>query len=416
MSYRNFDEFLIRLEQNDRVEFLNSGHGQPEFGKPGSTAVTVLMDRSSGVAIVRNAFASRQRVAWALQVEQTDEVVARLEKMLDLSRPHTFSSLMDRASDLMSSLRIVPFARRRTDSDLRSVGLDRLTKIFDLARDPLTGTVFFVRDDRPYWGVHVAAAGADDRVVILSPYPMKAGERAVVTLGGDPAALIAALMPLPASVHRSYFTGWLRKRPPETMRLDDPQVDVPANVECVLVGTVEHVDGTTDAQAAPDRVRYAAEVTVQEMWLRPNPVLVSLSGHDVTILRDAMIEMSLPLIRLAVPELRAVKARGGLVRIEVDGGTQAALRSAYSFLASPFADGVRWIVTCSACAKAVSRAELPDASALHRIGIAVHPDHGWDVPVFVESNADARTDPAAWMPDYALAVLAWRGASNEMED
>ncbi|MBK9122657.1 MAG: UbiD family decarboxylase [Chloroflexi bacterium] len=415
MSYRDFDEFLIRLEQDDHVESVGDVGGKHASRRRGRTPVAVYVDQVSGAKIVQHAFATRRRVAWALQVERITEVASRLDRMLDLSKPHTFSSLMDRASDIMSSLRIMPSVRRRTNSDLQSIDVKTVHRVASVTDEPLVGTVFLERDNRPYWGVQVVPGNFVDSVLVQSPHRLDVGESVAVTLGGDPGALIAALMPLPSSVHRSYFTGWLRKRPLETVRLDDPPVDVPVNVDGVLVGTVERVEAASHAFAFPEKTQYAASVAVRDVRLNPNAVLVSLSERDATVLSDAMIEISLPLIRLAVPEMRAVSVHGGVARIEVDGDESAALRSAYTFLASPFADNVRWIVT-TVSGDDNSRV-LPDALVLQRKATVAHPEHGRSVTVFVAGKSPAKsTNAAAWMPEYELAVTAWRDASDRLEE
>lgn len=417
MSYRDFDEFLMRLEQDDHVEFVDGSSRDPVASRPGPMPVAVHVDPESGARIVRHAFATRRRAAWALQVDRTAEVVARLDRLLDLSTPHTFSSSMERAADIMSSLRIVPSVRRRSNSDLRIVDIDAFQRIVDTTDKPLAGTVFPARDDRPYWGVHVTSVNAANAVLIHSASRLNAGERVAVALGGDPAALIAAFLPLPSSVHRSYFTGWLRKRPVETMRLSDPAVEFPANVDGVLVGVIERVTADREGCESPERPRYAAVLVLDEVRLKPNPVFVSLSAADVAVLRDMMAALSLPLIRLAVPEMRAVCVHGGVARIEVDGDDGAALRSAYTFLASPFTDDVRWIVTCSVSKDAAGRSMLPDVSVVQRKAIVAHPDHGTEVAVFVEGQRTLEsTDSAAWVADYEMAVSAWRDAGDRMED
>jgi 4-hydroxy-3-polyprenylbenzoate decarboxylase len=272
MPYRDLHDFLARLEQAGELLRIT---------EPVSTEleITALADRavkSGGPALlfenvagkdfplVIGLYGSRRRMAWALGVEDLDELPRRLRELLDV---RLGGGLIGLAAQLPKLRELKALAPRRVRSGPvhevvwrgDDVDLGRLpilkcwpqdggpfvTLPLVVSRDPLEGDlnigmyrmqVFDSRTTGMHWQRHKSGARHLESA-------RKAGQRleVAVALGGDPALTYAATAPLPPipGLNEYSLTGYLRNRPLEVVRALTVDLDVPAHAEFVLEGYVD---------------------------------------------------------------------------------------------------------------------------------------------------------------------------------
>jgi 4-hydroxy-3-polyprenylbenzoate decarboxylase len=140
------------------------------------------------------------------------------------------------------------------------------------------------------------------------------GERlpVAIAIGSDPAAMLAAVMPVPYPMDKLFFAGVLAGRSIEVYRLPNG-VKVPATAEVVLEGYVE--PGRL-AEEGPfgDHWGYYDKphekfpvMTVERIWMRHSPIYVGTCVgkpflEDATI-GKAVERIFLPILKTLLPEL-----------------------------------------------------------------------------------------------------------------
>ena len=227
----------------------------------GGTALLFERVRGSRFPLATNLFGSNRRVCAALGVNDLAELAGRMEELLAAAP----------ADDLLgltaSSPVLAPFAPRETaEAPCREVA----EPVPDLERFPflkvwsgdgapgrsgrfLTLPLVITRDPeggRPNCGLyrvevldgHTAAlhwrpgsgAAGHARQWAARGAPMPVA----IALGGDPAALFAALLPLPAGLDELQLAGWLRREPLAVSRCRTSDLQVPATADLVIEGFV----------------------------------------------------------------------------------------------------------------------------------------------------------------------------------
>ena len=140
------------------------------------------------------------------------------------------------------------------------------------------------------------------------------GERfpIAVTLGADPATLLAAVTPVPDTLSEYAFAGLLRGQRTQLTRCIGPDLHVPANAEIILEG---YIEPGVEAPEGPfgDHTGYYNEVqsfpvfTVERMTHRDNPIYHSTyTGRppdEPAILGVALNEVFIPLLQKQFPEI-----------------------------------------------------------------------------------------------------------------
>jgi 4-hydroxy-3-polyprenylbenzoate decarboxylase len=133
-----------------------------------------------------------------------------------------------------------------------------------------------------------------------------------VTLGADPATILAAVTPIPDSLSEYAFAGLLRGRRTELVRCLDSDLHVPARAEIILEG---YLDPGVNAPEGPfgDHTGYYNEVelfpvfTVTKITHRENPIYHSTyTGRppdEPAILGLALNEVFIPLLQKQFPEI-----------------------------------------------------------------------------------------------------------------
>lgn len=153
--------------------------------------------------------------------------------------------------------------------------------------------------------------GALDYLAWQKAYP---GERfpIAVTLGADPATMLAAVTPVPDSLSEYAFAGLLRGQRSELVRCLGNDLHVSANAEIILEG---YLEPGLEADEGPfgDHTGYYNEVqkfpilTVEKITYRDNPIYLSTyTGRppdEPAMLGVALNEVFIPLLQRQFPEI-----------------------------------------------------------------------------------------------------------------
>jgi 4-hydroxy-3-polyprenylbenzoate decarboxylase len=310
------DPVLEIAEIADRVSKMEGGGKALVFQKvKGSAFVTAV-----------NLFGSYRRICLALECEKLDDLSIRVEEFLagvpagsrdtwwrhlsfDPGRTDEIHcrEVIDYSPDLQS----YPFLKSWPDDSGRAATLPLV-----FSADPETG--------RANCGMY--------RVQVLGPtraaihwsrgsgggmHWAKCREKCermpvAIAMGGDPALVCAAMLPLPEQVEELRFAGFLRGAPVQVAGCLTSSLMVPANAEVVIEGYVEPDEAITGCvfgnhtgfyAPAPD----AAIVNVSCISRRKKPVLpatvVGRPPMEDCRLAKAAERLILPFIRLELPEI-----------------------------------------------------------------------------------------------------------------
>ncbi|HET7570282.1 MAG TPA: 4-hydroxy-3-polyprenylbenzoate decarboxylase [Gammaproteobacteria bacterium] len=138
------------------------------------------------------------------------------------------------------------------------------------------------------------------------PFPI------AVTLGADPATILAAVTPVPDTLSEYAFAGLLRGGRTELVRCVGSELEVPASGEIVLEGVI-HPDETAPEGPFGDHTGYYNEVerfpvfTVERITHRDDPIYHSTyTGRppdEPAVLGVALNEVFVPLLQQQFPEI-----------------------------------------------------------------------------------------------------------------
>ncbi len=134
-----------------------------------------------------------------------------------------------------------------------------------------------------------------------------------IAIGGHPAALLAAMAPLPPDSDRLLVAGLLRGKPLDIVRCRTIELEVPAEAELVLEGTIDPDDpgDETGPLVGPGGTQIPSRrmpvIHVSAMTHRTNPVfpaIVPRGEPDEASTALALLHRAfLPLVQTSAPEL-----------------------------------------------------------------------------------------------------------------
>ena len=272
MSYRDLREFISTLEGRGELVRVRAAVS-PDL------EMTEIVDRtvrSGGPAIVFenvvghdmpvaiNLFGTHRRVAWALGVEDAEEIAGRVRGLLSMAQDPP-GGLLDKvaaAGQLLGLARSQPrvvgsgpcqqVVATGDDVDIEALPALRcwpgdagrfITLPLVISKDPETGrrnvgTYRMQIYDRATAGMHWQSHKVGAR-------HFRSGERrgderleVAVALGGDPTTIWTGALALPPDVDEFAVSGIIRGTPVELVRCKTVDIEVPAHAEIVLEGYV----------------------------------------------------------------------------------------------------------------------------------------------------------------------------------
>lgn len=232
--------------------------------KRGGPALLFENVAGADLPVAINLYGTAERMAFALGVNDVNDIARRIEEMLDMeaaSKPGLLSKLsllpklFEAASFPPRHVKSGPVQEVVTEGD--NVDLNRLPVLWCwpddggpfitlpmvITKDPETGQrnmgmyrmqVFDKNTTGMHWHRHKVGAGHFRKAKEL-------GKRleVAVALGGDPALTYAATAPLPEMIDEFLFAGFLRGRPVELVPAKTVDLEVPADADIVLEGYVD---------------------------------------------------------------------------------------------------------------------------------------------------------------------------------
>ena len=344
-SWKNLGEFLQFLESkgelvrvssevDPRLEMAEMALRSVRTGGP-----ALLFERPKGgsMPVAMNVFGTEQRTAWALGAESLSEPRQRIEGLLRLKPPGGLGEIL---SDLPAALENLQNLRalgpkrvsRAACQEVVKEGgnLDELpiitcwpkdggpTITFPLVitKNPETGQqnagIYRLQQYGKdtlgmHWQVH--RVGAEN----YRRYARRKEEMPVaIVIGADPTTVFSALAPVPEGISKFAFSGLLQGRSVELVQCRTVDLEVPAEAEIVIEGTVtpgeHHVEGPfgdhTGYYSLPEEFPV---MHVRCVTHRKNPIyLTTVTGKPPTedaVLGMAVTDLFLPVIRMVLPEV-----------------------------------------------------------------------------------------------------------------
>lgn len=277
MGFDTLHDFLAELERLGELHrvraqvdpLLEAAAITDRVSKLPGGGPALLFERVMGSEIpaATNLFGAPRRMALALGLTSLDDLAGRMEELLTRLPPdqahlglealprlgefrrfapvETGGARCQEIADDAPDLARYPFLQSWPGDGGRFITLPQV-----FTRDPETGL--------PNCGMYRMRI-FDGRRCGIRWYAGRGGERhwrtyrdrgermpVAAALGGNPAAMVAATLPLPETVDEMQFAGWLRGAPLEMVRCRTNDLLVPAAAELVIEGYIE------PGETAPD--------------------------------------------------------------------------------------------------------------------------------------------------------------------
>jgi 4-hydroxy-3-polyprenylbenzoate decarboxylase len=301
--------------------------------KTGGPALLFENVKGSRLPLLINQFGTERRMCLAFGVEELDELGRKVADVLELQPP---AGLMDKVRSLGKLKSIADSMPKEVskapcqevvltgdDVDLDLLPIQRcwpldaarfITLPAVITRDPSTGVrnlgmYRMQKIDRRstfmHWQIH-----KDGRADLLSA---EDGRIAVaVAIGLDPVTAYSASAPLPKHLGELMLAGFLKGSPVALVKCKTVDLEVPANAEIVLEGTVarddlgpegpfgDHTGFYTPAEEFP--IFRITAMTMRRDAIYPSIVVGKPPAEDAWLAK-ATERIFLPAIRMSVPEI-----------------------------------------------------------------------------------------------------------------
>jgi 4-hydroxy-3-polyprenylbenzoate decarboxylase len=341
MAFDGLQDYVAALEQ--RGELLTiSAPVDPELEiteiadrtlRAGGPALRFTAPRGSRYPVLINLFGTLARTAFALGVEELDEIGERLRQILRTQPP---SSLLDKLRALPRVAEMASWGPKRVRRGPCQEVTEESPSLFDLpvlkcwpgdggrfltlpmviTRHPETGQrnvgmyrmqLYDQCTTGMHWHPHKVGAEHYRRYQAL-------GQRmpVAVALGSDPAVIFAATAPLPEGFDEMVFAGFLRRRAVEMVPCQSIELEVPADAEFVLEGYIEPGERRREGPFGDHTGYYSLPEEfpvfhVTALSRRANPVypatVVGPPPKEDCFLGKATERIFLPLLQAQLPEI-----------------------------------------------------------------------------------------------------------------
>ncbi|HVZ81668.1 MAG TPA: menaquinone biosynthesis decarboxylase [bacterium] len=343
MAYSSLTEFvefldkkgeLLRIpDEVDPVLEITAITDKVSKSYNGGKALLFEKPKGSPYPLLINAFGSRQRMSWALGVEDLEEHAVAIKELLELKPP---KGIVEKLKFLPKLGEIAKFPPTEVSKgacqevvedqpDLTQLPVLKcwpqdggrfITFPLVYTQDPETGLrnigmyrmqVHDARSTGMHWQVHHGGAGHYRKAE-------KMGKRleVAVALGGDPALTYAATAPLPEGIDELLFAGFLRKKPVELVKCRTVDLMVHADADFVLEGYVEPGERKTEGPfgdhtgyyslADPYPVFHVTCITRRKKPIYPTTIVGKPPMEDGW-LGKATERLFLPLMQKVLPEV-----------------------------------------------------------------------------------------------------------------
>jgi 4-hydroxy-3-polyprenylbenzoate decarboxylase len=347
MSYARLTDFidrldragdLLRIKQPISSDLEISAFSDRVMKMPGGGKAILFENVDGGrMPVAVNLFGSKRRMAWALGVDDLDEIGGRIAELLKLpgNMPRSLADFMSIAPKLLPLGNIGPKIVKEGAcqevvflSDTASLddlpilkcwpgdGGPYITLPMVFTKEAATGKrnvgmYRIMKYDRRTTGMHWQRHKVGSRH--FAEYEAQGKDiQVAVVLGGDPALTYAATAPLPDEIDELLFAGFIRKKPVELVRCKTIDIEVPADAEIVIEGTVPAGERRMEGPFGDHTGYYSLADTypvfrVSAITHRKNPIypatIVGPPPMEDAYLGKATERIFLPLIKLVLPEV-----------------------------------------------------------------------------------------------------------------
>ena len=350
MVYRNLDEYLVRIEQAGQLVRIH----QPVSPNLEICAITHRVQQSKRHAhalwfehiighdypVITNLFGTTRRMAWALGIDHPSDITTKLQSILNLNGLGNMGigGLIAQGMQTLNMLRnaigtngekanppvqavqwrdapnihCLPILRHWDEETVPNITGAQL-----YLSDPQTGekTAFWARAmviNQDTLGI-INEWGALD---ISHPIP------AAIALGGDPALIWSASVPLPNHIPAHWLAGWLRNKPVSfAMGISQP-VSIPADAEFIIEGMLTPELTSTYTIAGHDgtymdvhpMIFHISAITHRQDAIYP-AIIPAPSPNESDQMMHMAERLVLPILRVLFPEIGDIHL--------IDGGNTA---------------------------------------------------------------------------------------------
>jgi 4-hydroxy-3-polyprenylbenzoate decarboxylase len=271
LAYRDLRDFLAKLEREGELARI-SVEVDPELEiteitdrvtKSGGPALFFERPKGSRIPVVTNLVGSERRMNLALEVDNVEDVANRVRSFLDFQSPQgllekikMLPKLAELGSFFPKSVKGAPCKEviRKDNFSLREFPILKcwpqdggryITWPLVITKNPETGKrnvgvyrmqVFDERTTAMHW--QTQKHGAEHFRSARARHGRGKLEVAVA-IGSDPATCLAGVLPVPPDMDEFLFAGFLRREPVEMVACETVELEVPANAEIILEGTVD---------------------------------------------------------------------------------------------------------------------------------------------------------------------------------
>jgi 4-hydroxy-3-polyprenylbenzoate decarboxylase len=346
MAYTDLRDFIRALERSGelkRISFevdpvLEIAEFADRAVKRGGPALLFEKPKGSNIPVLINAYGSARRMELALEVDSVDSVARRISEYLEMRMPE----------GLMGKLKMLPklaemgsfFPRTISRGPCQEVVKTSGFSLFDypvlkcwpqdagrfitlplvFSRNPDTGKrncgmyrmqIYDERTAGMHWQTHKQGAEHYRRM----QHHGKPRMDVAVALGGDPATIYSAILPLPPDLDEMMIAGFLRNSPVEMVKCQTVDLEVPAQAEIVLEGYVEPGELRTEGpfgdhtgfySLADDYPVFHVECVTQRREPIYPTTIVGPPPMEDYYMGKAIERIFLPLMRMQLPEVRDI--------------------------------------------------------------------------------------------------------------
>jgi 4-hydroxy-3-polyprenylbenzoate decarboxylase len=291
----------------------------------------------SKIPVAINLFGSKRRMAWALGVENLDEIADRIAELIKLpgNMPKSLADFATLAPKLLplgnigpkivkvgACQEIVHLGDQASLDDLPILkcwpddGGPYITLPMVFTKEAGTGKrnvgmYRIMKYDRQTTGMHWQRHKVGSRH--YSEYEALGKDIPVaIVLGGDPAVTYAATAPLPDEIDELLFAGFIRKKPIDLVKCKTIDIEVPADAEIVIEGVVPATERRMEGPFGDHTGYYSLAdeypvFKVKAITHRKNPVypatIVGPPPMEDAYLGKATERIFLPLVKVVLPEV-----------------------------------------------------------------------------------------------------------------
>jgi len=344
VGYRDLREFMRKLEKEGELKriraevdpVLEITEITDRVTKAGGPALLFENPKGSKIPLLINMLGSQRRMNLALEVDDVDEVAARIRGMLDFQSPQ---GILDKLKMLPKLAELGAFFPKSVKSgpckeviQKDDFSLDEfpilkcwpqdggryITWPLVITKNPETGKrnvgvyrmqVYNDGATGMHW--QTQKHGAEHFRRMRSRFGEGKMEVAVA-IGADPATCLAGILPVPPDMDEMMFAGFLRREPVEMVQCETVDLEVPAQSEIVLEGYVDLNEFRTEGPFGDHTGFYSLEgeypvFRITCLTRRKDPIyLTTIVGpppQEDFFMGHAVERIFLPVMKMQYPEI-----------------------------------------------------------------------------------------------------------------